>query len=202
MTEEGNNSEQPDSHAADRFAAAEDAPSAEETEVGAADVGQGSSEPVEEQDGESELDRARRSADGYLDELKRERASFINYRRRMEQEREGWSRAAVAGLILGLLPVLDDFERARASIPAELNETDAQWVDGLKAVERRLYATLEAAGLKDVEALGATFDPSIHEAVAVAEAEEGRQGTVVEEFRKGYLLGERVLRPSMVKVAQ
>ena len=149
---------------------------------------------------EQALAHERERSSGYLEELQRERASFINYRRRTEQEREQWGREANAAIIYNLLSVLDDFERARESIPADLQGTP--WVDGLMHVGRKLYSTLELAGLKEIEAVGKPFNPNLHEAVSVEESGDRDAGTVIEEYRKGYALGDRVIRPSMVKVAQ
>ncbi|MDQ3326994.1 MAG: nucleotide exchange factor GrpE [Chloroflexota bacterium] len=147
---------------------------------------------------EEQLAHAQERASGYLEELQRERASFINYRRRTELERENWAREANAALIFNVLPVLDDFERARVAIPAEYQES--AWVDGLMLVGRKLDSTLELAGLRQIEAVGKPFDPSRHEAVSVQPPDEAESGLVVEEYRKGYMLGDRVLRPSMVRV--
>lgn len=153
-----------------------------------------------EQDIQGELARERERSDGYLEELQRERASFINYRRRMEQEKESWSREANAALIFNILPVLDDFERARGAIPTD--QQGSAWVDGLMLVGRKLDSTLELAGLKAIDAVGKPFDPALHEAVSVEEGADGEPQIVVEEYRKGYTLGDRVLRPSMVKVTR
>lgn len=149
---------------------------------------------------EEQLAQEQERSSGYLEELQRERASFINYRRRTEQERENWAREANAALIFNVLPVLDDFERARSAIPDD--QQDAAWVDGLMLVGRKLDSTLELAGLRQIEAMGKPFDPTRHEAVSVQSAEDEEPGMVVEEYRKGYMLGDRVLRPSMVRVTR
>ncbi len=149
---------------------------------------------------EARLEEERKRSESYLEELRRERADFINFRRRIDQERESWGREANAALIANLLPVLDDFERARAAIPED--QRDSAWAEGLLLVGRKLYATLEAAGLREIEAVGREFDPSLHEAVSIEPDSEHGHSTIVEEYRKGYKLGEKVLRPSMVKVAQ
>jgi len=149
---------------------------------------------------EEQLAREQERSSGYLEELQRERASFINFRRRTEQERENWAREANAALIFNVLPVLDDFERARGAIPED--QQDAAWVDGLMLVGRKLDSTLELAGLRQIEAMGKPFDPTRHEAVSVQPAEGEEPGMVVEEYRKGYMLGDRVLRPSMVRVTR
>jgi molecular chaperone GrpE len=147
---------------------------------------------------ERQLAAERERSSGYLEELQRERASFINYRRRTEAEREGWSREANSALIFNILPVLDDFERARQTIPAD--QRDSAWVDGLMLVGRKLLSTLELAGLRPIEADGKPFDPALHEAVSVVPAGDRESGIVLEELRKGYKIGDRVLRPSMVVV--
>lgn len=146
----------------------------------------------------AQLAQEREKSGGYLEELQRERASFINFRRRTEQERENWNRDANAALIFNILPVLDDFERAKDAVPSD--QSDSAWVDGMLLVGRRLYSTLELAGLRQIEAVGKPFDPALHEAVSVQPVEDRDAGLVLEEFRKGYMIGDRVLRPSMVKV--
>ncbi len=168
----------------------------EETEDGQQAASEEATIPTVEQ----QLTEERGRSAAYLEELQRERASFINFRRRAEQEREQWSREAAAALIYNLLPVLDDFERAREAIPED--QQGSAWVDGILLVGRKLYSTLELAGLRAIDADGKPFDPALHEAVSTAPAEEGESGAVLKELRKGYLLGERVLRPSMVVVAQ
>ncbi len=148
---------------------------------------------------EAQLQTERERAQGYLEELQRERASFINFRRRTEQEKETWTRDANSALIFNVLPVIDDFERARDNIPAD--QQDSAWVDGMMLVGRKLLSTLELAGLRPIEAVGKPFDPTVHEAVSVQPVEGQEAGIVLEEYRKGYKIGDRVLRPSMVKVS-
>lgn len=178
-------------------AAEQEAPVIEEETVAETEVAEPTSPEITF---EEQLAREQERSSGYLEELQRERASFINYRRRTEQERENWAREANAALIFNVLPVLDDFERARGAIPED--QQDAAWVDGLMLVGRKLDSTLELAGLRQIEAMGKPFDPSRHEAVSVQPAEGEEPGMVVEEYRKGYMLGDRVLRPSMVRVTR
>jgi molecular chaperone GrpE len=141
------------------------------------------------------LAEATEKAEGYLANWQRTQADFINYKRRNEQEREEFSKFANATLILSLLPVLDDFERALASIPAKPSRLN--WVDGIRLIERKFRASLEAQGLTLIEALGKPFDPSLHEAVR---QDRGEEGIVIEELQKGYKLHDRVIRPTMVVV--
>jgi molecular chaperone GrpE len=125
----------------------------------------------------------------------RAQADFVNYKRRTEQEREETVKLANASLVLSLLPILDDFERAITSCPQELS--GLAWVEGIRLIERKLRASLEAQGLSPIPALGEPFDPRWHEAVRQA---EGKEGIVLEEVQKGYKFRDRVLRPTQVVV--
>jgi molecular chaperone GrpE len=133
--------------------------------------------------------------EGHLANWQRAQADFINYKRRVEQEREEVSKFANVIFMLNLLPILDDLERAFASVPPRL--TKLGWVDGIRLIERKLRASLEAQGLSEIKALGEPFDPHLHEAVR---QEKGIEGIVIEEVRKGYKLHDRVVRPAMVVV--
>jgi len=141
------------------------------------------------------LAEEREKAEGYLANWQRAQADFINYKRRSEQEKEEVSKFANAVFMLNLLPVLDDLERALASIPAEL--VGFAWVEGISLIERKLRASLEAQGLSQINALGEPFDPELHEAAMHGKGEEGM---VVEELQRGYKLHDKVIRPAMVVV--
>lgn len=128
----------------------------------------------------------------FEDRWKRAAAEFQNYRRRAEQERLTLLRTANAALIIELLPVLDDLERALASAPETADESE--WVKGTRLVERKFRQILERQGVKPIESIGAPFDPKLHEAIG------GSGDTVTTEYQRGYTFHERVLRPSMVIV--
>jgi len=136
-------------------------------------------------------------AEKYLANWQRAEADFSNYKKRAEQERSELVNSANAGLILNILPVLDDLERALASLPPKL--TGLTWVDGVRLIHRKLQAILEAQGLSEIEAAGQPFDPSLHEAVGY---QEGEEGMVIEEVQKGYKLKDKVLRPALVVVGK
>jgi len=136
-------------------------------------------------------------AENYLANWQRAQADFINYKRRIEQERNETVKFANATLALDLLPVLDDLERALDNITPKL--AGLTWVDGIGLIYRKLQAILELHGLTEIKALGQPFDPNLHEAVLYGEGEEGK---VVEELQKGYKLHDRVLRPTMVEVGK
>jgi molecular chaperone GrpE len=140
----------------------------------------------------------------YLDALQRERASFINYKRRTEQEKAETMQYATLALLKKLLPVVDDFDRALRSIP-EAERKNNKWVEGVELIARKLHNILEQEGVEPIEALGQPFDPNLMEAVAFEDKsgeDQDHTDTVSEVFSKGYKLGDRVLRPAMVKVSR
>jgi len=136
-------------------------------------------------------------AQDYLSNWQRTQADFINYKKRTEQERSEMGRFANAALMLSLLPIVDDLERALDNVTDKLR--GMTWVDGIELIYRKLRATLEGQGLSEIKAVGETFDPNYHEAVLEVDGEEGK---VIEEIQKGYKLYDRVLRPTMVKVGR
>ncbi|MCL1974682.1 MAG: nucleotide exchange factor GrpE [Firmicutes bacterium] len=121
-------------------------------------------------------------------------ADFDNFRKRSRQERTDIVNMANSALILALLPVLDNFERAINALPADSGR------EGVQLIQRQLLETLAAVGLTPIEALGADFDPQIHEAVLQSEAEPEQKGKVLGEAQKGYMLNGKLLRASMVQV--
>jgi molecular chaperone GrpE len=141
------------------------------------------------------LAEANARAEANLAGWQRAQADFINYKRRSEQERAELSQFANSVFMLSLLPILDDFERAFLAIPPRLEKMN--WVEGIRLVERKLWANLEAQGLSPIKAVGEPFDPNFHEAVR---QDKGKEGIVIEELQKGYKLHDRVLRPTMVVV--
>lgn len=129
--------------------------------------------------------------------LKRLQADFDNFRRRTRQEKEDLSSIVAQGLILELLPVLDNFERALSTASTQ----DAGGVlSGIEMIYRQFARALEKNGLTAIEAVGSAFNPEQHEAVMRIEDSEKEDGTVVEELQKGYVVRGKVIRPSMVKV--
>jgi len=142
------------------------------------------------------LAEAEKKTEEYLANWQRAQADFINYKRRNEQERQDFSRFANAELMLSLLPALDDLERALNSVPPAKSAKHS-WLEGIRLVERKFKSSLEAQGLTPIKALGEPFDPNFHEAVR---QDKGKEGIVIEEFQKGYMLGDRVLRPAKVVV--
>jgi len=151
--------------------------------------------PPETPDLEQALSAEKKKAEEYLASWRRAQADFINYKRRAEQERLEFSKFANASAFLGLLPVLDDMERALAAIPPEFDGHD--WVAGVRLVERKFKSSLEAQGVKPILALGMAFNPNLHEAVR---QDKGPEGVIIQEFQKGYTLNDKLLRPARVVV--
>jgi molecular chaperone GrpE len=146
---------------------------------------------------EAQLAEAQSQAAEYKDGWQRSVAEFQNYRRRMEADKAETYQTAVGSIIKRYLPVLDDMERAMQARPADL-----AWAEGVELIFRKLQSILEAEGLKRIEAEGQKFDPNFHEAIAQEPVEGVESGTVIGIVRNGYMLGERVIRPAMVRVAQ
>lgn len=155
--------------------------------------------PYELREKQRERQKAEEAAksERYLANWQRAQADFTNLKRRAEQERGEVAKFANATLMLNLLPVLDDLDRALAAVSTQL--AGLTWVDGIKLIQRKLETILEAQGLSEIEAVGQDFDPNLHEAVMYADGDEGK---VIEEVQKGYTLHDRVLRPAMVKVGK
>jgi len=147
-----------------------------------------------------ELEKVKAQAAEYLEGWQRARAEFANFKRRMEQEKEEMRELSNALLITKLLPILDDFERAFQTLPDSLR--NLTWIEGIYLIDRKLRMILEGEGLQVIEAQGKPFDPLLHEAVMQEETTEYEDGHIIAEFQKGYRLGDRVLRPSLVKVAK
>jgi molecular chaperone GrpE len=160
--------------------------------------------PTTEEDLQRELEEMRKRLEEQEREtherLLRTMADFENFRRRARQEREEIRQFANQELLQGLLPIMDDFDRALAA--AEQAGSSEALLEGVNMIKKQMEAFLAKHGVAPVEAVGKPFDPSLHEAVLQAPAtEEHPAGTVVEEIRRGYTLNGRLLRPALVKVA-
>jgi molecular chaperone GrpE len=136
-------------------------------------------------------------AQSYLSSWQRAAADYQNLKRRMEQERSEVGRLANASLVINLLPLVDDLERALRNV--DTNLAGLTWIDGIWLIYRKFQAVLENAGVKEIPAEGLPFDPNVHEAIGEAPGEEGK---VVSVVQKGYSLGDRVVRPALVIVGK
>lgn len=146
------------------------------------------------------LQDVQKQRDDYYDRLLRKTAEFDNFRKRTERERQALAEAAAADLLEELLPLVDDLERAlKAEASGEAAEAYRR---GVELIYRQLTDVLRKRGVTPIETAGAGFDPHFHQAVAYEPSPDHREGEIIEEFRRGYMLGDRLLRPSMVKVAK
>jgi molecular chaperone GrpE len=152
------------------------------------------------QDAPADAAELQRQRDDYYDRLLRKTAEFDNYRKRIDRERQQVTEAAAADLLEELLPLVDDLERALRADPG--SEGTEAYRRGVELIHRQLLEVLRKRGVRPVDAVGADFDPHFHQAVSHEAAEGRREGEVIEEFRRGYMLGDRLLRPAMVKVAK
>jgi molecular chaperone GrpE len=148
----------------------------------------------------AEMEEASRERDQFRSLAQRIQADFINYRRRMEEERQELQRSANARLILDLLTVVDDFRRALESAPAEGDH--ASWGEGVEIIYRKLQRVLEREGVTPIEALGKSLDPWEHEALLFQESPDHADGEVIVVVQEGYKLHGKVLRPAQVVVAK
>jgi molecular chaperone GrpE len=153
-------------------------------------------DPVEAPPAASDLQRER---DDYYDRWLRKSAEFDNYRKRIERERREQSDQAVTDLLLELLSVVDDFDRA---LTVDAGEGGAAYQKGVELIHAKLNDLLKKYGVRPMDTLGADFDPKLHQAVLHEVSPEHREGEVIGELAKGYLRNDRLLRPAMVKVAK
>ena len=148
----------------------------------------------------AELEEERREKGQFHSLLQRVQADFLNYKRRVEEERQEQERQNSARLLLNLLPVLDDFQRALEHVPA--NQRSESWLAGVELIQWKLQALLEAEGVSRIEAQGQPFDPALHEALVSQGSDQHREGEIVAVIREGYTLHGKVLRPAQVVVAR
>ena len=140
-------------------------------------------------------EEAAKNLDGWM----RSQAEFANARKRMDKQRIDIQVRASTDMVSRLLPVIDDFERAFENVPEVVSEDS--WFEGIEMVNRKMIGILESLNVKPIEAVGQEFDPNCHEAIMQEESEEFESGIVTEELQKGYKIGDRIIRPSLVKVA-
>ena len=146
------------------------------------------------------LEKCEKEKKEYLEGWKRERADFLNYKKDEMERIEGLIKYANEELILKFLPILDNLEIAEKNISENLKENEE--VKGLLQIKTQILDFLKSQGLSEIKALGELFDPHFHEAIDEIEDKEKDSGIIIEEVRKGYLLNNKVLRPSRVKIVK
>lgn len=153
---------------------------------------------------ERELEAAKAKAAEHLDGWLRAQAEFQNYRKRVERDRAEMQQDLTGKIIARYLEVLDDLDRALKHQPTEADGAAAlaRWAQGIGAIHRKFQNVLEAEGVSRIEAEGQTFDPNLHEAVVHEESDAHTSGQITEVLRHGYKIGDRVIRPALVKVAK
>ena len=151
-----------------------------------------------------ELENARAQAAEYLEGWQRARADFANYKRRVEKEQSEAYQNASSRVIGRFVDVLDDFNRAAQDMPADPNDAAAlaQWAAGVSLIQRKLQNILEAEGVEHVPAEGLAFDPARHEAVTHEDSDQHAPGQIIGVVRQGYRIGDRIIRPALVRVAR
>lgn len=194
----------PETEEAEQEKEAKESLALEETPAKAEPRPEGDEKPVEETDKltalRQELEEQKAKAAEYLDGWQRARAEFANYKKRIEKEQEDMIKSANGALITRLLPVMDDFERAFQTLPLDL--MGMTWLEGIALIQRKLQMLLEQERVTVIETEGRLFDPTLHQAVTHEESEEHEEGQIIGEVQKGYKMGDRVLRPSLVRVAK
>ena len=144
----------------------------------------------------AKIEEQKQELDDREDRIKRLMAEFENFKKRSDKERTGMYTSVMGDVIMKLLPVLDNLEKA-----VESSTQDEQYKNGIELVMKQFKDVLTANGVKEIEAVGKPFDPSMHEAVSLVEDSNLGSKIVKEEYRKGFMIGDRVLRHSMVVVA-
>lgn len=157
-------------------------------------------EPVRETAQNDDMAKVKQQAQEYLDGWQRERAEFANYRKRVENQMKDSYQNASLDLLKKFLPIIDDFERAMATAPAET--TDQAWHNGVMLIHRKFQKILEDYGVEAMDPVGQPFDPNRHEAIGADDSADGKSGHVTQTLQKGYVYGDQVLRPAMVRVAR
>lgn len=149
---------------------------------------------------QQELEEARRKAAENSEGWQRERADFLNYKKRIERDQALISQSITGEVIKKYLAVLDDLERALKARPTEGD--GAAWANGIELIQRKLTNILENEGVLQIPAQGAQFDPTVHEAITHEDSPDHESGQVIEVLQHGYKIGDRVLRPALVRVAR
>jgi molecular chaperone GrpE len=147
-----------------------------------------------------ELAAAQAQAKEYLEGWQRARADFVNYKKRVERELQDSYQNASVDLLTRMFPILSDFERAMSNLPAELQ--DHTWLEGITLIQKKFQKLLEDNGVVEIDPTGQPFDPNFQEAVGTDDDTAVQSGYVTATLQKGYRVGDRILRPALVRVAR
>jgi len=147
-----------------------------------------------------QLAKVQSEAAEYLDGWQRARAEFANFKKRVDRETEESRQRITAEIILRYINVMDDLERALCNAPQD--EKYHEWVSGIELIHQKFEAILESEGVESIETEGERFDPNLHEAISYEESEAFEGGSIIAVTQRGYKLGDRIIRPAMVRVAK
>lgn len=162
--------------------------------------GPGAADDTQTDDLQSQVDALTRDKAALYDQLLRRAAEFENFRRRIERERSDAYQRARVEVLVEFLPVVDNFERALSSLENSGGDAEALR-HGVELIHKQFKDALTKFGLEPVQAIGQTFDPHLHEAVTIEPTDKHKENTIIEEFQRGYKIGDKLLRPAKVKVA-
>ena len=157
-------------------------------------------ETITEEDLHTKLEELEKKASEYLDGWQRSRAEFANYKKRIEREQAQTYQNAAGSVLKKFLEVADDLERALKNRPQD--QEGAEWAQGIELIYRKILAIMESEGITVMNLDGQFFDPNFHEAISHEDVEGYQEGQIIEVVKQGYLLGDRVLRPALVRVAR
>lgn len=182
----------------------EDIPVTDEQEqrapVNEADASSAENGAQEETVSLAEYQKLQTQSQEYLDGWQRARAEFANYKKRVERDLKDSYQNATGDVLKSLLPVIDDFDRAMANIPEDLQGNT--WISGIEMIQRKMNKILDEYGATVIDPTGEVFDPTLHEAIGQDTDSDLESGYVTATMQKGYKVGDRVLRPALVRVAQ
>ncbi|HEX9028122.1 MAG TPA: nucleotide exchange factor GrpE [Anaerolineales bacterium] len=148
---------------------------------------------------QKDLEESRSKANEYLEGWQRARAEFANYKKRIDRDQAMVYQNAAGSILKRYIEILDDLERALNHRPKE--GEGAAWSEGIELIYRKFLAILESEGVKRMEVQGQMFDPNLHEAIGSEQSDDHQSGQIIEVLQNGYMLGDRVLRPALVRVA-
>jgi len=173
----------------------EEIPSAPEEAETSPEEGTAEPESPEEQ-----LTRVQSEAAEYLDGWQRARAEFANFKKRVDRETEESRQRITAEILLRYINIMDDLERALCNAPED--DEYQEWVSGIELIHQKFESILESEGVESIEAEGERFDPNLHEAISYEDSEAYEGGSIIAVTQRGYKLGDRIIRPAMVRVAK
>ncbi|GIK66772.1 MAG: nucleotide exchange factor GrpE [Chloroflexota bacterium] len=156
-------------------------------------------EAVEETQQDTELEKALAQVEEYKAALQRERADFVNYKKRVEREKSELSGNVTAKTLLNVLPIIDDFDRAIQATPEDVKNNG--WMTGFSLIHKKFQDMLQNLGVEQINPLGQPFDPNFHDAIGSDDSDEYESGAVIEVLQKGYTMEGKCIRPAIVRVA-